>query len=280
MPFSATIKQQALAFFASQYIIDQPGGCLEPTGYLQYLPPLLDDTAIDSCLTLAVQATALSTLAKERRDTQINLRARRYYASSLLSINSAPTRVEEAAQDETLMAVHILGVYEIINSTTQDLSAMFRHAVGAASPIGLRGPQMVETANGANLFQLKQSIWAICSLMNRKDVFITLPEPEILGKRNSQTTQTMEIIFQVPSILGRFDSIRDREYTILPSPTQIQQLISPLITRALALDNQLDSWCQSLPPTWKPTCTMSSSHLPTKAPPLCPNPSTKTPPPA
>jgi hypothetical protein len=228
---SSLSEQQALAFFTSRYVILEPktGAEPEPIGYLECLPRLLSSAKTNGCMYQAVCATALSALARERRDSPILFEARKKYAAALSRTNLALTDAQQALLDETLMAVHILGIFETAMSTTKDLTPWLNHAIGSATLIKMRGPKIFESRAGTALFYLSQGQMTICSLALRKDIFKFMPAYEIQRKKSNPSRHSLDIVFEIPGILEQLDTLLS---DVDRCPLSLEQAVKPLLQKA------------------------------------------------
>jgi hypothetical protein len=259
VPYPVSLEQRALAFFTSRYIILEPDGEAEPIGYLQCLPTLLKAANTDGCMYRSVYAAALSALARDRRDPQLLVQARKQYATALSRTNLALTDAKQALLDETLMAVHVLGIFETTMSTTKDLSPWLNHIMGSATLIQMRGSQIFETSAGTGLFHLNQGQMAICSLATRKDMFKFVPTLETQRRKGASIRRSLDIIFEIPGVLEELDHLASDAN---PDPSLFERATQPLLEKAARIDVELEEWLLTLPPLWKPILSISSDVLP------------------
>lgn len=245
---TALLNQAALAFFTSRYVIQSTSIQDEPDGYLQCLPPLLLNTAADSALSHAASAAAISTLSKERHDAHMLERARSHYAAALTKVKSDLAEPTKKFHDETLMAIHALGLYETVTTTTDDLTAWANHLRGAATLIRIRDTAMFESPTGASLFYLHRGILTIFAIESRRNLFPFLKDLNTVGSRhNTQSSQGFQSVLQIPGLLETFDRLVE-QYS--GQDYQIRGLWL-VITLAADLDAELDCWLESLPSHWK-----------------------------
>lgn len=107
-------EQQALAFFMTKFANTSTavsgeiwGGCLEA------LPSLLEQASIDSPLTAAATTTAMGSIAWSPGCAEFKPQSLSRYVTALNRINDAIKDPVESQSDNVLMAVLMLGFYEV-----------------------------------------------------------------------------------------------------------------------------------------------------------------------
>lgn len=107
-------EQQALAFFMTKFAHTDSavseeiwGGCLEA------LPSLLEKASIDSPLTAATATTAMGSIAWTPGCAEFKPQSLSRYVAALNRINDAIKDPVESQSDNVLMAVLMLGFYEV-----------------------------------------------------------------------------------------------------------------------------------------------------------------------
>ena len=106
-------EQQSLCFFMSKFVLSDRkeeiwGGSLEA------LPTLYQDAGSNSALSLATAATSMGSIAWNPECAEFRSVALTKYVKSLELIKAAVQDPEESQFDSTLMAVLMLGFYEVI----------------------------------------------------------------------------------------------------------------------------------------------------------------------
>jgi len=163
---SPSFQEQGVAFFFSRYVTTE-----ETTDYHNYdfiyevwQPSRgVQDRRVDAVLAsmTAVGLAAMSSLTRspERLDW-----ARQSYVAALRLISDALEDPEEATKDSTLLAVLILGTYEMLTgSASETMHAWQGHMQGAAALAKLRGPDQFKTKVGIRMFlMLCRSITLSC----------------------------------------------------------------------------------------------------------------------
>jgi hypothetical protein len=88
----------------------------DPQGFMPFMPHLYAMAADNSCLKLAVEATALANAACQWRLHDQLARARFYYGQALAGLNAALRNAETAIVDATLCTLMVLTIYEVRQS--------------------------------------------------------------------------------------------------------------------------------------------------------------------
>ena len=105
-------EQQSLAFFMTKFAHDRRseeiwGGCLEA------LPTLLEKATAESPLRAAATTTAMGSMAWSPGYSRFKTQSVQKYVTSLQRIKEALKDPEQATSDNVLMAVLMLGFYEV-----------------------------------------------------------------------------------------------------------------------------------------------------------------------
>ena len=103
---------QAICFFMTKFVQDSRqeeiwGGCLEA------LAPLYNETGPDSALAMATTATSMGSIAWNPACADFKPVSISKYVASLKQINAAVKDPRESKSDQVLMAVLMLGFYEV-----------------------------------------------------------------------------------------------------------------------------------------------------------------------
>ena len=107
-------EQQSICFFMSKFVQDSRteeiwGGSLEA------LPAIYSEVSIDSPLSLATAATSMSSVAWNPECAHFKPVSLQKYVKSLKKLNDSVQDPIESKSDSILMAVLMLGFYEVIS---------------------------------------------------------------------------------------------------------------------------------------------------------------------
>lgn len=109
-PLSPSIEEQATCFFVQNYIWEDFSSS---RGYFHCLPTIYRALPETSAVTHAVVSIGLAGLANTMKSGKVLTKATRRYSLALSSVNAALQDVEKAKEDQTLIAVMLLGLYEV-----------------------------------------------------------------------------------------------------------------------------------------------------------------------
>jgi hypothetical protein len=110
---SPSLEQQSLCFFLSNYVL-VPRQPYCSRGYLEYLLPLYQSNDSGNHLSLAVSAVAMAAFGSRPAIKSFSQHARQTYGKALYLTNEALRDPVEVKEDRTLMAVLLLGLYEVV----------------------------------------------------------------------------------------------------------------------------------------------------------------------
>ncbi|PWY69703.1 hypothetical protein BO70DRAFT_432353 [Aspergillus heteromorphus CBS 117.55] len=211
-------------------------------GHMPYLLDLTrnqDNAPINAALT----AAGLAALSNLRMSPQLMLNARRHYTVALSRTNHALQDTVLARRDETLAAVVLLGMFEIITCSDGSFADRWvKHMDGAAQLIELRGLQQVERSAGLHLFtQLRAQIVLSRIYQERYCSPILAQLTEEAPKYRDPNYRTIDrlgiLVIKLSTLCA---AVKDGT---IQQPTDI-------IRRSLSLDADFMSTLLAIPPTW------------------------------
>jgi hypothetical protein len=110
-------------------------------------------SSFDETLTTAVRAISLASYAHLHRSGELDDTSRFHYTRAIGMTNAALRSPTDATKDSTLLAILILGMYEVLTGTSQkSVKAWMEHVRGSAALLKLRGYEQLETPLGRRLF--------------------------------------------------------------------------------------------------------------------------------
>jgi hypothetical protein len=104
---STPVEEQAMFFFFQNYILD------DFKGYYSYIPSVYSTVPEGSALGEAITSLGMAGIANSKKDTKLMINANFKYTSALHTINAALRDPHEAKTDQTLVAVMLLGLFEV-----------------------------------------------------------------------------------------------------------------------------------------------------------------------
>jgi hypothetical protein len=108
---STSAEDQALCFFFGNYV--SGSDMLNTCGNYQYLSAIYANQPVGKSLRQAVASIGLAGLANFWSAPNIMAQSNSAYCSALQLVNSGLGNIEEAKSDQTLVAIILLGLYEV-----------------------------------------------------------------------------------------------------------------------------------------------------------------------
>jgi len=108
---SPDAETQATCFFFRNYVLDE--GSMA-RGFFDYLPAVYSQSRNNDILMDAVSAIGLAGLANYRRENHVMIRANLKYGRAVQNMSASLAKMERVKDDQTLIAVMLLGIYEVI----------------------------------------------------------------------------------------------------------------------------------------------------------------------
>lgn len=116
-------EDQAIAFVFHNYASDNYEPCFSP-GFFDYLPHIYKKSPPGSVLAEAVVALGLVGIANLNRDSLLLSEATLKYGTTARAISATLGDIEFAKQDEILISVLLLGLFEVISSSEMTISTL------------------------------------------------------------------------------------------------------------------------------------------------------------
>ncbi|KAM3546144.1 hypothetical protein ARSEF1564_001043 [Beauveria bassiana] len=234
-------NQQALAFLFHTFIAATPFEGYLSSFYLPYSPDS------DACA-LAIDATALAAYARHARQHRHPDAARANYARALSRVNKALADPRTAVQDQTLVAVLVLALFEATvfqdsgssSSSSSAPTSWVAHTWGAMQLLMLRGPdQLASSPVARQLFaHASNNIKASCIQRSAP-----IPQPflefdgRVRGLLNDHdpAVPLADLLHKVCAIKARAREEQERSMVLL--------------LEALQVDQEIIAFCDAPPPT-------------------------------
>ena len=235
-----------LSFFFTSYVL-YPHDPNTDRGYMEALPVVYKITSSSSPLVKAVAAVAhviYDTWAYRIRDLD-RFQASSLYTDALSAISKALMDPVEAAKDETMMAICLLGFYDAMVDAYRSKVSSSRHFKGAAAlieqrkgkprsqlfkrlTVGIRGSLVERAIDQGTSVDTSSAVWQDLEYMpqNPATVFDML------------SAEAANVLAEAKTVLGD-DNIGHVKAT--------QTDAANLIQRAIACDSNLASWPSIVP---------------------------------
>ncbi|KAH0844763.1 hypothetical protein AYO21_01916 [Fonsecaea monophora] len=164
-PLRYDIQHQSLCFFLNLFCFQ--AGRLYSFPVLDFLPGMLQNADPRSCIHKAAMAVSRMTLADRYSGKDVRLQTGREYGHALSLTNATIRDTAASIQDETVLAVWLLGLYEMVSvvlmhgrttpesrSLEQEWQSHLLHVRGAMNLLRLRGMSQFTTARGEKIFRI------------------------------------------------------------------------------------------------------------------------------
>ena len=109
------IQHQSLCFFLNLFCFQ--AGRLYSFPVLDFLPDMLRSAKDGSCIQKSAMAVSRMTLADRYSGKDVRLQTGKEYGQALSLTNSTIRDSKASIEDETVLAVWLLGLYEVRNAT-------------------------------------------------------------------------------------------------------------------------------------------------------------------
>ncbi|KAH8698359.1 hypothetical protein BGW36DRAFT_406351 [Talaromyces proteolyticus] len=157
-----TLEDVANSFFFTSFV---------PGSHFGYLPIVSHATALANPLTACIRAVAVASFASEQQNPSMMKAALKHYSIALRETQPTMTSSSSiAAQDSTIICVLLLGLFEALCHKGQANPHNYTtHNAGALALLELRGPELVQTQIGYQLFlQVSSNIRVSCIVHQKR----------------------------------------------------------------------------------------------------------------
>lgn len=245
---SPIFQEQGMAFFFSRYV----AAAQENVGHNNYdfiydiWKPKRNshnaqiDAVLASMVAVGLAAMSMLTCSPERLDW-----ARQSYVTALRLTNDALMDPKEAIKDSTLLAVLILGTYEMLVGPNPDTMSAWRgHMRGAAALASLRGPDQFRTKAGIRMFLM------LCETLTINCVHEDEPMPQSL--------------VELRNMLGTMSTPLNSTWNMASSPYKLLQVrhdiksglvgdTQAIVNSLLVADEEYVALVAGIPDSWQYT---------------------------
>lgn len=229
---TASIDNHAFCYFHATFVTGQSRS-------FKYLEMIYSSASTH--LSTSILAVGFASLSRAVRSYDLEIRARKAYASALQLVNTA-LGTPQATDDATLSTVMLLDQFEkIIPSPNRSTSALTNHLNGASALMKMRGPGQFQTRAGLEMF-IHMSSHLLVSCMQHE---IPLPQ-DYLNLRTYATNffDTMDISWRLSQVTV--------EYIAFRVAIKEGRLFDPetIIRATCKMDAQMDALLKDVPPFW------------------------------
>ncbi|KKZ65744.1 hypothetical protein EMCG_08450 [[Emmonsia] crescens] len=229
-------EQLAVQFFFS--IFHSPDDARVRTGYLDFFPSAFLNSSPDSIIylsTISVACSAVGSLCGSPREKWLG---DMYFYKAIRAVRKALEDETRRENDETLIGILLLRIYEVLQAVKQAKQATSIHARGAAALVRLRSGKnamnrlSVDLTNTARLELLAMSVWG------GEPTADVVTDNLLLPLDRHPLTLLISLASKALDLQNLFKRLR-------PS-TAKKDIILRLLQQAIVVDNDIQSWLISL----------------------------------
>jgi len=142
-------EEQATCYFFKNYVLDDVCTHLS----FEYLLDIYNSELVGSALADSIVSLGSVGLAHFWKSPDMRIDAQRKYNSAVRLISSKLRNIETAKEDQTLITIMLLGLYETNTcDSPQSMKSWTKHINGAAALLQLRGKDQLKSPIGYRLF--------------------------------------------------------------------------------------------------------------------------------
>ncbi|TVY81468.1 hypothetical protein LSUE1_G002769 [Lachnellula suecica] len=241
-----TLEDRAVGCFVFNYVMNRNG---PSRGHMQNLAEMSRVNVLGDSLTTAIKAVGLAAYAHAARAPSLSQNASFQYMKAIQLTNAALRSPEDVTKDSTLMAIHILSIYETITGCKQrSFKDWTAHLNGAAAVVKLRGIDQIKDREGRHmLLQLSSQMMIVCMQSNSRLPAHIREYMKAAFAYVEETAGTPEATFVVQECMASLSDLRaDIAEGIITDPQVI-------ISKCVELDGTLLKIVTEVPPGWEYT---------------------------
>ncbi|TGJ81415.1 hypothetical protein E0Z10_g7358 [Xylaria hypoxylon] len=247
MAAAATIIPESIAVHSVQELAQRyiyanyvTGG--SRCGPMSYLVLLIEDPR-NTAVNTALDAVGLAALSNIRLSPRTMLKAQREYTKALSQTNRALRDPIMCKADDTLAAVVLLGIYEVITCTDNSyIDRWMKHMDGAAKLIEIRGSDQLTRPEGVDMFTQLRAQIIVSRIYQEKysSSILTQLTEEVKQYRDPNDVILDHLGNTVIRLTNFCADVKNKR---IAKPSEI-------IRTALSIDADLVSLLISVPPSW------------------------------
>ncbi|KAF2108227.1 hypothetical protein BDV96DRAFT_285526 [Lophiotrema nucula] len=270
----ADLRRAAYDRFKYDFVVHQTPGrdpSIPSDSLWTFIPELYERAAEGSCLRVVVDAAALANLSSRQKIPQASVLGEEYLGKGIKLLQKAIADKKQAASDEVLATVYLLGVYENLTSSKHN-GTYLAHKEGANALLKLRSiNDFFKDPLSARLYEVSFSqmvrpyflacidsrprliFWQqlIGNLQSSKPP--TLPIRDLAAARqflpNMHSVSGMYVVQLIHNEAHLHAKWHELKYGANPPATRRD--LRSLLQEALDLDAEFQAWESTTPPQWK-----------------------------
>ncbi|RAL64675.1 hypothetical protein DID88_001708 [Monilinia fructigena] len=254
-PLMAALEERAICFFLSNYVLI-PHGAVK-CGFLGFLLPLmkLQPSAI---LSDSLSAVALATFGNQPNARMLKPKAQRAYSKALRQVTSAISDPKQAAEDTTLAAVFLLGLFETMTYSVvkenEGWNSWNSHVTGATALLKMRNPRGPMSPLTLELVWTVKGHLNLSCLLNGKLSDIPKEWNEVLTRFRTGARGGPTICNHLQSKVAKARvDCDDLMANAKRTPQDFERVLN-LMRTAEAIEQGYLDWAEATPADWKYKC--------------------------
>lgn len=236
---SISEEDQATSFFFSNYVLDEEHIA---RGNFRFLPSICRREPHEDLLSITLTSVGMAGLSRMIGSPTMVAASKQKYITALALTNKAIRNPQQALEDRTLIAIMLLGLYEVVASDgKRSLEAWHNHITGAAALLQLRDAQEAQSETSVQI-SLQMRFTTIVRCLHHG-----LPVPDTIQEysRRDQFRRSVE-----DDIHTQFVDIVIACCSLRAASKQRRLPLTTILHTALQLDAELQAWANSLPEGW------------------------------
>ncbi|KAJ9640690.1 hypothetical protein H2204_003319 [Knufia peltigerae] len=213
------------------------------------------DTSSGGLIRAVIEAVGLSALFNVSLDLGIQIKSSEQYSKTLAALKFALDDPERAKSDDTLLAITLLILFELLNFRTWQRHRYWEAHVNAAlTLLELRGQDQFQRQRGGQLYiQVRSQILLVCMqkrvavpralVQTTCDFQGSLMRQLWQNSRVASPSSITEICFRVVNLRAALHRQEEGDDTKMNGKI--------LLNMAVDIDNDLESWAAGLPDSWR-----------------------------
>ncbi|KIW18453.1 hypothetical protein PV08_02741 [Exophiala spinifera] len=218
--------------------------------YSSWLGQLYSGATSSGLIRTVIEAVGLSALFNVSLDLGVQIKSSEQYSKTLAALKLALDDPEQAKSDDTLLAITLLILFEMLNFRTWQRHRFWEAHVNAAlALLELRGQDQFQRQRGGQLYiQVRSQILLVCMqkrvvvpralVQTTYDFHGSLVRQLWQKSRVATPSSITEICFRVVNLRAALCQGQVTDWKVLQNA-------------AIDIDNDLESWKAGLPSSWK-----------------------------
>ncbi|KUJ23718.1 uncharacterized protein LY89DRAFT_603906 [Mollisia scopiformis] len=255
-PFSGLetpIEEQVKCIFRRNFVLEPCEG--NSRSFMKFTVPVLEHEKSlsgkgkGSKLGTAVMAAGLALMGNRPASRHLMPKAMKCYSRALKEINEALLVEKEAVEDDTLAAVIVLGLFEVLTGTSGQPSGWISHADGAAILVKMRDEKKAPLTDLGRVLHIMARSQLVVNCL----VSCSPPIPGVtwwmrFGTKDNLPAICARLNLEVATLHAKCNSVLTSASKTLTSDLES---VLEVLKLAKALDAEFKEWEASLPRSWR-----------------------------